>query len=93
MSIRQELSSLIYELKEVHEKLIYMDEVCEYKETSKLLREAIKNVDAELQKHKDTLKHFAENNPDTIKEISEEEERNKEEFGWNGRIYEQSLYE
>lgn len=93
MSIRQELSSLIYELKEVHEELIRMDENCEYKETSKLLREAIKNVDAELQIHKDTLKHFTENDPDTIKEISEEEKRNKEEFGWNGRIYEQSLHE
>lgn len=93
MSIRQELSSLIYELKEVHEELIRMDENCEYKETSKLLREAIKNVDTELQKHKDTLKHFTENDPDTIKEISEEEKRNKEEFGWNGRIYEQLLYE
>ena len=93
MSIRQELSSLIYELKEVYEELIHMDDKCEYKETSKLLREAIKKVYDELTIHKNTLKHFTENDPDTIKEISEEEKRNKEEFGWNGRIYEQSLHE
>lgn len=93
MTVRQELISLIQELTDVYEKLICMNEDCIWKETSKIIQEAIKNVNTELEKHKKTLKHFVENDPATIKEIAEEKARNKEEFGWNGRIYEAALHE
>lgn len=93
MTLRQELSSLIRELTDVYDELVHMDDTCEYKETSKIVREAIKNVNDELTKHKNTLKHLIENDPDVAKEVAEEKARDKEEFGWNGRIYESALHE
>ena len=93
MTIRQELSSLIQELTEVYDKLVCIVENCEYKETAQIIRETMNSVYIELEKYKKTLKHFVENDPATIKEVAEEEARNKEEFGWNGRIYESALHE
>ena len=90
---REELSSSIYELTEVYDKLVCIVENCEHKETAQIIRETMNSVYVELEKYKGALKHLVENNPDVAKEVAEERARNKEEFGWCGRIYEASLYE
>lgn len=90
---REELISLIYEITEVYDKLVCIVENCEHKETAQIIHETMNSVYAELEKYKGALKHLVESNYDVAKEVAEENARNKEEFGWNGRIYEAALYE
>ena len=90
---REELNSLIYEITDVYDKLVCIVENCEHKETAQIIRETMNHVYAELEKYKGAIKHLVESNHDVAKEVADEKARNKEEFGWNGRIYEAALHE
>lgn len=89
----EELGSRIYELTEVYDKLVCIIENCEYKETAYIIRKTMNNMYIELEKYKGVLKHLVENSYDVAKEVAEKKAINKEEFGWNGRIYEAALHE
>ena len=90
---RKELNSLIYEITEVYDKLVCIVENCEHEETIQIIRETMNRVYVELEKYKGAIKHLVESSHDAAKEVAKEKARNKEEFGWNGRIYEAALHE